>query len=743
MSATGSISGHTKVTLPHEEAVKAPFPPGCKVLCFDENGFRVGIVRDVLVFISLHEEATYGTYYEVELKGANLQAGKTSVFTASDLRLTPDCPVQINPEYFGSVFQNDGSEGNIEGIVLGSFEIPTAYDQNLAQSGKYFYSVRVKVPGMDEAVEAHGVPPDHVTVLSSVSDNYDAASFANASIILGGGSYGDSEGDEIDHHNEKRSRSSQQKARRVSPEDMQTEEDFDRRSVRDGYYQEEFTEDSYYDGHSHEKSNGSGQKSIRNIISNTESHFYDDGSEIEFDKPVHTSSTKSIRKSRSPQKRRASNEHRKPTTSRSVSRTRTYVRSQTPVRKKASKIPYHDDNSLDRGYAEFKDKSGSHKQRRNSYGKMEKQRLSASPRETDDYSYASNHRQLVQYRGEEASENFSDGSGENMNANASNFTDEDYDSIIFQESVQEGYYDERRYSYGAQEQVPGPIQSPAVTPRERVQEVDGDFGQENLTPKSGTSSNSNSTPTINSQAENQQNPANVRAATPVRKKAFGKTWTPTNQMKVKAESTEQPKVGKLDGGVRSFTPLKTRSTTPLPSKNNVTVTPQPITTKPTKTPSEGCYLIFDEASGGRFIIQFSKAVVEEAIGFWAPGPGKILQEFKFKQNQGKIEMMKGIAGKDYKKKYFSGWCQFVKAAKNYNGYFIKYSEKGRIEVDIYVFLKDSCSIEKMEDGKLIDISEIAAVAVVGKGNNTFNGVKTGELGTFLNKGSSAGASLSL
>ena len=42
----------------------------------------------------------------------------------------------------------------------------------------------------------------------------------------------------------------------------------------------------------------------------------------------------------------------------------------------------------------------------------------------------------------------------------------------------------------------------------------------------------------------------------------------------------------------------------------------------------------------------------------------IFKGFKFNQNAGRQELIKGIAGGDAnKKKYFSGCCQFIKEAK--------------------------------------------------------------------------------
>ena len=183
--------------------------------------------------------------------------------------------------------------------------------------------------------------------------------------------------------------------------------------------------------------------------------------------------------------------------------------------------------------------------------------------------------------------------------------------------------------------------------------------------------------------------------------------------------------------------------TPLKKKvQTFTKAPSPPTVPEIST-IEGCYLIFDCASGGTLTLQYSKTVVEGAIGFWAPGKGKKLQGFKFTQKQGRSDLMTGIAGKDYKKKYLNGWCQFVKAANKHNGSVCKWSEHERIEVDMYVYSNDRCEVKKIEDGELFDVSNIDAVACLPKGNCTFDGVKTGEYGTFLNRGDAAGASMSI
>lgn len=70
--------------------------------------------------------------------------------------------------------------------------------------------------------------------------------------------------------------------------------------------------------------------------------------------------------------------------------------------------------------------------------------------------------------------------------------------------------------------------------------------------------------------------------------------------------------------------------------------------------------------------------------FRCPGSGRSIQDFKFKQAGGRVELIKGIAGGDQnRRKYYSGWCQFIKLAKAFNGYVIKFpnSQQG-VEVDV-------------------------------------------------------------
>lgn len=80
---------------------------------------------------------------------------------------------------------------------------------------------------------------------------------------------------------------------------------------------------------------------------------------------------------------------------------------------------------------------------------------------------------------------------------------------------------------------------------------------------------------------------------------------------------------------------------------------------------DGCYLLYDAASGGTLVLHYShERVPENAVGFWTPAPNAKLQEFKFRRAGGYTELVRGIiGGEKNKRQYLSGWCQFVQMAK--------------------------------------------------------------------------------
>jgi hypothetical protein len=160
---------------------------------------------------------------------------------------------------------------------------------------------------------------------------------------------------------------------------------------------------------------------------------------------------------------------------------------------------------------------------------------------------------------------------------------------------------------------------------------------------------------------------------------------------------------------------------------------------------EGCYMVFDSASGGRLMLFYTQGggeIPANAVGFWCAAPSKPIQSFKFKQSAGRVELIKGIAGGDQnRRKYFSGWCQFIKLAKQRDGKVIKFTlAQQSVPVDVYGYTKTSTQpmLLPLDEG-LVDVVDLHAVAVLPKHNSQFQGIKTMEIQSFLELGNIAGA----
>jgi hypothetical protein len=157
----------------------------------------------------------------------------------------------------------------------------------------------------------------------------------------------------------------------------------------------------------------------------------------------------------------------------------------------------------------------------------------------------------------------------------------------------------------------------------------------------------------------------------------------------------------------------------------------------------GCYLLYESDSGGKLTLYYSKGdVPANAVGFWVPGEGKQIQGFKFKQHGGRSELIKGIAGGDSnRRKYFSGWCQFIKLARQMNGRVIKFPNADQgVEVDIYAYSQSDCAPVFLDlDEGLVDVNSFDAIAVTPKHNVNFQGIHTLIMNNFVERGNIAGA----
>lgn len=164
-----------------------------------------------------------------------------------------------------------------------------------------------------------------------------------------------------------------------------------------------------------------------------------------------------------------------------------------------------------------------------------------------------------------------------------------------------------------------------------------------------------------------------------------------------------------------------------------------------KVLEDGCYLIYDNASGGTLVLHYShEQVPENAVGFWVPGKDRKIQEFKYDHDSGYVELIRGIVGGEKnKRKYYSGWCQFIQLAKSFGGKVAKKSifEQG-LKVDVYGYQDGRVSYLDMDD-KLLNVGDLEAVAVVPEGNDRFKGVHALTRTVFLDNGNFEGSSMLL
>jgi Immune Mapped Protein 2 (IMP2) N-terminal domain len=169
--------------------------------------------------------------------------------------------------------------------------------------------------------------------------------------------------------------------------------------------------------------------------------------------------------------------------------------------------------------------------------------------------------------------------------------------------------------------------------------------------------------------------------------------------------------------------------------------------KPSNDPvgPTGCYLVYEPSSGGRLMIHYSTGVVpDNAVGFWAPAPSHPIQKFKFTGAAGRSELIRGIAGGDSnRRKYFVGWCQFLKQAHARKGSFIQFTAQQGVQVDIYGYVQSKHSPEILTSEKMVDLSKYDAIAVMPKHHEFLKGVKSIVMSNFLEKGNLAGASTTL
>lgn len=136
-----------------------------------------------------------------------------------------------------------------------------------------------------------------------------------------------------------------------------------------------------------------------------------------------------------------------------------------------------------------------------------------------------------------------------------------------------------------------------------------------------------------------------------------------------------------------------------------------------------CYLVYDPDSSGKLLLNYSRTPVDRAIGMWTPGPGHRIQGFKYSQNLGRSELIgnctSGMAGR---KNYFSGWCQYVRAAKAMEGTITVWDPTSTgLFVDVYLYTDDNRAghqTVQLLPNQPQDLSSINVIAVACLPRNT-------------------------
>lgn len=172
--------------------------------------------------------------------------------------------------------------------------------------------------------------------------------------------------------------------------------------------------------------------------------------------------------------------------------------------------------------------------------------------------------------------------------------------------------------------------------------------------------------------------------------------------------------------------------------------------EPTHEVTDGCYLLYDSNSG-KLKLKYSKTPVRNAIGFYCAGEGHKIRGFKYTKNFGRADLIGNCAsGVSGRKNYYSGWCQFIRAARSLNGPVWIYprdeNSKG-LDVDIYVYYKEpevqkgsrGEQSKKLESGIKLDISEIDAIAVLPKHADFFSEIRTMDLPWWLTEANAIGS----
>eukprot|EP01125_Pyxidicula_operculata_P022677 TRINITY_DN9497_c0_g1_i1.p1 TRINITY_DN9497_c0_g1~~TRINITY_DN9497_c0_g1_i1.p1 ORF type:complete len:165 (+),score=32.23 TRINITY_DN9497_c0_g1_i1:17-511(+) len=156
----------------------------------------------------------------------------------------------------------------------------------------------------------------------------------------------------------------------------------------------------------------------------------------------------------------------------------------------------------------------------------------------------------------------------------------------------------------------------------------------------------------------------------------------------------------------------------------------------------GCYLTFNETSNGTLFTVWSEKPVPDALGYFKPG--KPVPKFKFTTQGGRSELIRTMNGPNIKR-YYQGWTQFVKMAKELEGELvILQGEKFTMPTALYTVTGKDNNVSRVKENEFIVAKDVRAVAAVHSSNQSFGGgegVLKMDVALFRETADAAGASI--
>ena len=159
----------------------------------------------------------------------------------------------------------------------------------------------------------------------------------------------------------------------------------------------------------------------------------------------------------------------------------------------------------------------------------------------------------------------------------------------------------------------------------------------------------------------------------------------------------------------------------------------------------GCYLVYEPDSSGRLVEYYSREEpIPNAIGRWVPCGTKKIAGFKFK-SKGNVVIAGCSGGVQGRKKYFSGWCQFVRSACHMQSHLTMWDPPGKgLNVDVWLYTNDSrpgYQSVKLKQGESYETSNVLAVAVMPKNSQFYDQAMKIDLDKWLGEGFDLGSSI--